>query len=581
MSHPQHSGTAVAGARRLGAVAGVAVEVTRPVWLVVAVASAGLALLLADPLGGPTGAVAALSAAALLLASVTLHHLARAFAAREAGQGQHVTVSLGGITVAAVEPATPREAAAAAALGPVTSLVLASVWGMIAAAAEPVRPIAYVAGYLGWANLVLAGLSVGPVRPLEGGRLLHAALWRGTGDQRRAARWTAYLGRACGTAALVVGMWWLLTGGADIELGQVVVGTVLLWAAISGRWEAAVVAPPSPARLRLRRAYLPACLVLLLGAAFAVPFPRFVERPGSTFSLAERVAVAEPGVTPLTGDFLFTTIRLEPATPVRLLRAAVDRAERTLPRERFARSGERNVEYFARQRHVFADTADVAVAVGADAAGFPVDFEDRVGSGVLITGVRDGAAVSGVLYAGDVITAVDDTPVTDVEGLRAAIDAGGGEVVVAFRRHSLLRTATVRPATVDGVRMLGVVVTAAPGDLRLPVAVAVDGGRVGGPSAGLLIALAVYDLLHPGDLAAGRRIAGTGTIDTDGTVGTIAGVRAKARAAAADGVEVFLAPAAQAAAAREALDPSATMVVHGVDTFAEAVAVLGGSLDRP
>ena len=106
----------------------------------------------------------------------------------------------------------------------------------------------------------------------------------------------------------------------------------------------------------------------------------------------------------------------------------------------------------------------------------------------------------------------------------------------------------------------------------LPYSVTVDQDGVGGASGGLAIGLAVYDRLSPIDLARGRRIAGTGTLAADGTVGRVGGVAAKARAAAAAGVDVFVAPTSQAGEARAIL--GSDVEVLGVDTFAEALAEL-------
>ena len=95
---------------------------------------------------------------------------------------------------------------------------------------------------------------------------------------------------------------------------------------------------------------------------------------------------------------------------------------------------------------------------------------------------------------------------------------------------------------------------------------------MGGPSAGLLTALTVYDLLSPEDLAAGRHITGTGTLALGGQVGEIGGIVQKLHAAIAADADVFLAPAPQAdlvtwvAAGR--------IKVVGVATFDEALAVL-------
>jgi PDZ domain-containing protein len=80
----------------------------------------------------------------------------------------------------------------------------------------------------------------------------------------------------------------------------------------------------------------------------------------------------------------------------------------------------------------------------------------------------------------------------------------------------------------------------------------VDTGNVGGPSTGLLLTLTLIDATTSGDLTGGRRVAGTGTIRADGTVGPIGGVAAKVTGAVRSGAQVFLVPPMHRDAARAA-----------------------------
>lgn len=80
-------------------------------------------------------------------------------------------------------------------------------------------------------------------------------------------------------------------------------------------------------------------------------------------------------------------------------------------------------------------------------------------------------------------------------------------------------------------------------DYELPYVVTIDAGNVGGPSAGMMFALAIYDKITPGALTGGLNIAGTGTINSDGQVGGIGGIHQKMYAAERAGVDYFLAPA--------------------------------------
>lgn len=79
-------------------------------------------------------------------------------------------------------------------------------------------------------------------------------------------------------------------------------------------------------------------------------------------------------------------------------------------------------------------------------------------------------------------------------------------------------------------------------DLPFEVSVNIDDG-IGGPSAGLMFSLSIYDTLTPGSLTGGEIIAGTGTVDALGTVGPIGGIQQKIVAARDAGAELFLVPA--------------------------------------
>jgi len=95
---------------------------------------------------------------------------------------------------------------------------------------------------------------------------------------------------------------------------------------------------------------------------------------------------------------------------------------------------------------------------------------------------------------------------------------------------------------------------------------------VGGPSAGLLFSLGIVDKLDSGDLTGGRVIAGTGTIDADGTVGAVGGVPLKTQAAERDGATVFLVPKAECSDAQAELPEGLRLIP--VTTLKSAVDAL-------
>lgn len=333
----------------------------------------------------------------------------------------------------------------------------------------------------------------------------------------------------------------------------------------------------------LRLLFLPASLVLILSAAWTVPLPLFVERPGATVSLPSAVDVELPEAAGVNGDYLLTAVSLRRSTVVSTVTALVDDEADLAPTASFIPPGVDEDTYFQQQRELFAASAELAAAVGLEAAGFAVDPEAMRGDGALILEVLPGSPAAEVLRPGDVITAVDGEPVSVAEDLRDAIrdpTTGGDVRRITFRRDDQEMTVELTPAMVPQADqpVIGVVPQTLNPRVELPVPVDIDAGRIGGPSAGLMIALTVYDLATPDeDLAAGRRIAGTGTITADGRVGRISGVALKVIAAAREGVNVFLAPTEQIEAARAALPPDSDMRVIGVATFAEARTALTGA----
>ena len=108
---------------------------------------------------------------------------------------------------------------------------------------------------------------------------------------------------------------------------------------------------------------------------------------------------------------------------------------------------------------------------------------------------------------------------------------------VTVRRAGSEVTVAPRAADTRGVATIGVVMS---GRYRLPIPVTIHAGAVGGPSAGLMFSLGIYDVPHRGNLTGGASIAGTGTIADDGAVGPIGGIRQKVVGAREAGAAWFL-----------------------------------------
>ena len=161
----------------------------------------------------------------------------------------------------------------------------------------------------------------------------------------------------------------------------------------------------------------------------------------------------------------------------------------------------------------------------------------------IVAGVRSDGAAANRLEPGDVVLTVNGQQVTDVASAGEAIGCTprGQKVNVTVRRKGEEKSFALTPRY-EGERALVGIVLSRGFEFPVKVNFALDG--IGGPSAGMIFALAIYDEMTPGDLTGGKKIAGTGTIDEQGTVGPIGGIRQKMIGARSDGAEYFLAPAA-------------------------------------
>lgn len=319
----------------------------------------------------------------------------------------------------------------------------------------------------------------------------------------------------------------------------------------------------------LRRGFLPLAIAVLIVAASVVPLPAFIELPGSAPGIPACVGIDQRPDATVNGDYLFTTVGQRNATVVGLVIAAVRDDQRVVAKDDLL-GGQRRDQYLEHEREVFVDATQRAVVVALRAADLPVEV---VGEGVDIVEVMPRTPADGVLRPGDVITAVDGMPVpTDTALIDAVDDATPLELRVRREGTQVTEVVTPQIREVGGERrpMIGVRISTHAPQVRLPFDVDIASGHVGGPSAGLMIGLAVHDLVTDEDLARGRRVAGTGTLAIDGTVGAIGGIPLKVVVAARRGADVFIAPSAQIAAARAAVPAGSSMTVVGVDTFDDA-----------
>jgi Lon-like protease len=290
-------------------------------------------------------------------------------------------------------------------------------------------------------------------------------------------------------------------------------------------------------------------LAVLLAVVVLVPMPYVVMSPGLTentlgsFHGRPVITVSGHKTYPTSGHLDLTTVSVtSPDSHPRLpdiLRAWWSSTEIVLPRD-VIYPPDKSVAAVNKQNQTdMLSSQTYAIAAGLKEAGI-----DSIRASIV--GVTKGAPADGLLKTGDEIVAVNGAK---VETIQDAIDAisgkpPGSRVQVEIRRGA-------KPMTVP------IVTDASPDDpkksrigvqlrdsFKPPFKVRIALGQdIGGPSAGLMFSLGVYDVITPGELTGGRYVAGTGTMDPSGDVGPIGGIQQKIAGAYANGARLFLVPA--------------------------------------
>jgi Zn-dependent protease/CBS domain-containing protein len=260
---------------RLGRVAGIAVGVNWSVLAIVVLFTWSLATAtlpeFAPGYGDAAYWVAAVGLAVLFFTCLLAHELAHSVVAMHHDvQVDSITLwLLGGVSKLRGEAHDPSAQLRIAGAGPATSAVLGLVFGGAAAVLALLDAPALAVASLGWlgaVNGMLAAFNLVPAAPLDGGRLLHALVWRRTGDHARATAAATTAGRWFGASLVALGL--LLTfGGVVTGLWFVLLGWFVITAA---RAEAThELLQGAFSRLRVRDVMTPSPIVVPASASVA------------------------------------------------------------------------------------------------------------------------------------------------------------------------------------------------------------------------------------------------------------------------------------------------------------------------
>ena len=221
---------------------------------------------------------------------------------------------------------------------------------------------------------------------------------------------------------------------------------------------------------------------------------------------------------------------------------------------------------------------NVAIAVALKNLGYDIDTK---GDGVLVVGILDDSPVKDKLKKSDLLNSINNIEIFSATEFIATLRTYSiGETVSigllrevdGVKEQMYIETTLIEHIEYEGEPMVGFLATTVNERFDFPFEIDIKTGNVGGPSAGLMMALNVYNNLIPEDITNSMIVAGTGTIEIDGSVGPVGGVKQKIIAAKRAGAELILVPVANFDEAQP-FETGETAIV-AVDSFVEALSVI-------
>ncbi len=435
-----------------------------------------------------------------------------------------------------------------AAAGPLANLLLAGLAYLAWTAPLP-NALNITALLISLFNLWLTLINLVPAFPFDGGRLSRVIVQSWLGRPGAATPAAVRLGYLVAAVLLGWGIFLVAqqfqfsyqTGGVTIFFALLLIAGLVRPRAWEGQPATQVGNPGRVQPLRILSAGLVILGLSAVSSALLLTNDG-IEAPGAALSVEPMVEVPAQYRHQPAGTFILTSVLSQTPIPVAAwLATKLDPALALLPPAKLA-PNQPTPQENARQGFQMLDTSEItAIVVGLRLAGYTAQ---EVGQGASVVSLLPDSPSQGILQAGDIITAVNGKPIQTTSDLINQIQAQDPLSKVSLQvtrsgKQLQLSVGLMPPAAPGAAPKIGITIDSAGFNYKLPFPVTITPQKiVGGPSAGLMFTLTVYNALSPVDLTHGLKIAGTGTINPDGTVGPIGGVQQKVAAAEAAGQSI-------------------------------------------
>lgn len=281
-------------------------------------------------------------------------------------------------------------------------------------------------------------------------------------------------------------------------------------------------------------------IALAICASVFLPLPYYIEKPGSTIDLKELITVNDKKDQE-DGSFSLTSVGVQQASVVTALKAQISPFEDLVSEEELL-GGASDEEYDQMQNYYMESSQNTAIQQALKLADRPYDFEYK---GVYVMNVMKNSSFKGEVAVGDTVTKVDGKSFENNQDFMDYVQqkSVGDTVKVTYEHDDDTKEASGKLIKLPSNQKAGIGITLVDHtDITTEDEVDFDVDNIGGPSAGLMFTLEIYEQLTEQNLRQNKNIAGTGTIDNKGKIGRIGGIDKKVASADEAGAQIFFAP---------------------------------------
>ena len=285
---------------------------------------------------------------------------------------------------------------------------------------------------------------------------------------------------------------------------------------------------------------LPALIALVVVASFVVPIPYYIEKPGATIDLKDLVTVNQQE-DKSSGSFSLTSVGVQQATVASAISTYFSSFKELLSKEDMFGTST-SEEYNQMQNYYMTSSQNSAIEQALKAANRPYTFDYK---GVYVMSILPESNFANKIAVGDTVTKVDGQSFENTEKFMSYVQGkkAGEKVTINFLHDGKEQEATASLIELPDTKNAGIGITLVDHtEVKSQDTIDFHVENIGGPSAGFMFTLEIYEQLTQQDLRKGKKIVGTGTMNSDGTIGRIGGIDKKVASASKEGMEIFFAP---------------------------------------